>query len=252
MGGNANMDSTTLRNLVNFDLDRYLNPYIPHNRLYILPQPLQHFLGYRKEPQREPPALVQWVLTFIATLGGLCLVAGTFRYAPGIHRDKPPIIIASLGASAILDFNAVRSPLAQPRNAVIGHTLSAIIGVCIAKLFQLNHPFFENYQWVAGAVGCACASLVMSLTNTVHPPGGATAVLASTEANVIALGWTFIPLILLGSVLMTTVACLLNNTLRQYPVYWWTPEIVGRKLQQAEAEPEEENGLKKQTSLVDR
>lgn len=250
------MNRETLFELLNFDIDRYLNPYIPHNRIYILPRPLQHILGYRTEPQKEPPVLVQWILTFIATLGGLCLVAGVTNYAPGITKYNPPVIIASLGASAVLDYNAVRSPLAQPRNAVLGHTLSALAGVCIAKLFQLNPTFFADYEWVAGAVGCACASLVMSATNTVHPPGGATAVLASTNAEIIALGWMFIPLVLLGSVLMTAVACIFNNTLRQYPVYWWTPGDVGRKLRAASASPDIEEGkgaaLKKQISHTDR
>lgn len=252
------MDRETLYELFNFDIDRYLNPYIPHNRLYILPRPLQHFLGYRKDPHIEPPAAVQWLLTFVACLAGLCLVGGTYAFAPGIAKYHPPVIIASLGASAILDYNAVRSPLAQPRNAVLGHTLSAIIGVSIAKLFQHQPAFFADYGWVAGAVGCACASLVMSATNTVHPPGGATATLASTDMEVVQLGWMFVPLVLLGSLLMVTVALLFNNLLRQYPVYWWTPEDVGLKLRStARAGVEEEFGgdegrLRKQVSLTDR
>ncbi|KAK4539803.1 hypothetical protein LTR36_010337 [Oleoguttula mirabilis] len=240
---------------LSFDLDRHLNPYIPHNRLYILPRPLQRLLGYRTEPQEEPPTAIRWILTFVATLGGLCLVAGTFTHAPGIAKYHPPVIVASLGASAILDYNAVRSPLAQPRNAILGHTLSAIVGVCIAKLFQLNPSFFADYGWVAGAVGCACASLVMSITDTVHPPGGATAILASTEAQIIALGWMFIPLVLLGSVLMTTVALLFNNTLRQYPMYWWTPQDVGRKLRDSriseKTDVEEGAKLGKQVSITE-
>ncbi|KAK5125425.1 hypothetical protein LTR85_000534 [Meristemomyces frigidus] len=248
------MGSETLYELLNFDIDRYVNPYIPHNRLYILPRPLQHILGYRQEPQKEPPAAVQWILTFIATLGGLCLVASVYTHAPGIAQYHPPVVVASLGASAILDYNAVRSPLAQPRNAIFGQTISALVGVSIAKLFQLNAPFFAEYEWVAGAVGCACASLLMSITNTVHPPGGATAILASTSAEIIALGWMFIPLVLLGSVLMMTVALIFNNTLRQYPMYWWTPQDVGLKLQAAktgEVDTEEGTTLKKQVSSTD-
>lgn len=219
--------------LMNPNIDQYLNPWIPHNRLYILPQPFQRFLGYRKTPHAEPSVLAQWSITFIATLAGLCLVGGVYAVAPGIKQWQPPAMIASLGAAAVLDYSAVRSPLAQPRNAVVGHTLAALIGVCIAKLFMHSPTFFADYGWVAGAVGCACASLVMSMTNTVHPPGGATAVLASTNAEIIALGWMFVPLILLASLLMLCVALLVNNILRQYPVFWWTPEDVGRKLQRA-------------------
>ena len=241
------MSSETMHDLLNFNIDRYLNPYLPHNHLNILPKPITHFLGYRSKSSTEPPVLVQWALMFVSTVAGICLVAGIYNHAPGIARYNPPEIVASLGASAVLDYNAIRSPLAQPRNVVLGHTFSAIVGVAISKLFQLN-PDFESISWVAGAVGCAAASLVMSMTNTVHPPGGATAVLACTNKQVIALGWIFVPLILLASLLMMTVACLFNNTLRQYPIYWWTPEDVGQKLhrlRKPELSDVEEGGLKK-------
>ena len=219
----------SLYHLLNFDIDRYLNPWIPHNRLGYFPKPLQHFLGLREQPQKEPPTALQWPITFLSTVAGLCLVAGVYNYAPGIAALHPPVIIASLGASAILDYNAVRSPLAQPRNAILGHTFSAICGIAVSKLFQLS-PNYHEITWVSGAVGCALASLVMSITNTVHPPGGATAVLTSTEVQIVAMGWTFIPVVLLGTLLMLAVALIFNNIMRQYPIYWWTPADVGRKL----------------------
>ncbi|KAK0346861.1 hypothetical protein LTR91_009830 [Friedmanniomyces endolithicus] len=224
------MDGSYLHELLNFDLDRYLNPYIARSRVHAFPQPFRHFLGYRSKSHIEPPAVVKWPLTFISTLAGLCLVAGVFNYGSAIAALHPPVLIASFGASAILEYNTIRSPLAQPRNIIVGHALSAVVGVGVSKLFQLNPTFFANYSWVSAAVGCACASVVMSMTNTVHPPGGATAVLASAETTVVHLGWIFVPLIILASALMTTVACLFNNTLRQYPVCWWTPEDVGSKL----------------------
>ncbi|KAK4889387.1 hypothetical protein LTR27_011833 [Elasticomyces elasticus] len=251
------MDKTTLHELLNFNIDHYISPIVPRSRLYLLPQPFRHFLGHRKTPHVEPPTLLQWPLMFIATLAGLTLVAGIYNYAPGIAKLHPPVMIASLGASAILDYNAIRSPLAQPRNVIIGHGLSAIVGVSISKLFQHNPTFFADYAWVSGSVGCACASLVMSLTNTVHPPGGATAVLASTEALAVALGWHFVWMMLLASALMTTVACLFNNIIRQYPVYWWTPEDVGSELRKQRREKQDkstENGEKdveKQVSEAD-
>ncbi|KAK3116152.1 hypothetical protein LTR53_003761 [Teratosphaeriaceae sp. CCFEE 6253] len=250
------MDKSTRSALLDFDFDHYINPYIPHSRLHALPRPLTHFLGYRKDEFTEPPALIRWPLMFVATLAGLCLVAGIFDYS-AIAYLHPPVMIASLGASAILDYNAIRSPLAQPRNVVVGHALSAVVGVAVSKLFQLNPSFFANYSWVAGAVACACASLVMSATNTVHPPGGATAVLACTHAAIVAMGWVFVPVIILACVLMTTVACLFNNILRQYPVYWWTPGAVGSKLRSSRGKENEEqhkpdqNQLEKQVSEPD-
>ena len=210
----------------------------------------------------------------IATVAGLCSVAGVYNYAPAVAKWNPPPIVASLGASAVLDYNTVRSPLAQPRNSIVGtysdgqtapeslrqsngsqmlclpsslpcpfeihanpllrcsvgHAISAVLGVAIANAFQMDPVFFAKYPWLAAAVACAAASVAMSMTNTVHPPGGATAILACTDKQIIALGWMFPPLILLASTIMVAVACLVNNTLRWYPVFWWTPDETGSKL----------------------
>ncbi|KAI6838843.1 HPP family protein [Hortaea werneckii] len=240
--------------VLNPNFDYWVNPWIPHNRLTRLPKPITHFLGVRQQPHVEPPAIVQWALMVLSTVAGLCLVGAVFNLASGLDYLHPPVMIASLGASAVLDYNAIRSPLAQPRNAVIGHTLSAIVEVAISKLFQLApEPFFDNYSWVAGAVACACASLVMSMTGTVHPPGGATAILACTSKDVVPSGWAFAMFVLVGSLLMLGVALLFNNTLRQYPVYWWTPEEVGRQLRRSRKGEsteavEDENRIEKQSS----
>lgn len=88
---------------------------------------------------------------------------------------------------------------------------------------------FEDIRWVAGAVTCAVSSALMTLANTVHPPGGATALLAAVDPTATALGWMFVPLILLGSTMMLGVALLVNNIQRQFPIFWWTPKDVGRR-----------------------
>lgn len=121
-----------------------------------------------------------------------------------------------------MDYNSIRTPLAQPRNAILGQTFSALTGVIIHQLFHLNSNW-EDLQWVAGAVACAVSSAIMATTNTVHPPGGATAVLATTNAEIIAMGWIYVPFVIMSSVIMLTLACIINNIQRAYPVYWWTP-----------------------------
>ena len=233
------MPSKMASELLDFDMDRYLNPWLPRNRVGYLPAPISRFLGYRKDTYKEPPALVQWFSAFVGAFIGILLIGAIFRYAPGVVDKHPPIIVASLGASAILDYSAIRSPVAQPRNSVLGQGFSAIVGVAIAKLFMLNSSFYD-IQWIAGAVACACASLVMCMTNTVHPPGGATAVIATTQANVIAMGWWYVPITILGAVVMLVVALLWNNVLRQFPVFWWTPAAVGSKWSKPEKESEKD------------
>jgi hypothetical protein len=131
------------------------------------------------------------------------------------------------GASAILKYNSIDSPLAQPRNAILGQLFSSLVGVCIAKLFQLS-PSFPDIQFVGGALAVAVASVVMSFTKTVHPPAGATALLAVTSPEVVRMGWFLIPIIVLGAALMCGVACVVNNLQRSWPVYWWTPVDLDR------------------------
>lgn len=62
----------------------------------------------------------------------------------------------------------------------------------------------------------------MLLTGTVHPPGGASAVLAATTPEITAMGWYFVGLVMWGTTLMLIVGLIINNIQRQFPVYWWT------------------------------
>lgn len=133
------------------------------------------------------------------------------------------------GATAILEYHTIDSPLAQPRNALFGQIFSATVGICITKLFQLS-PYFESLRWVAGALSVGVASAVMGLTKTLHPPAGATALLCATEPAITALGWLLIPMIVLATTLLLAVALLLNNIHRQFPVYWWTAADLRRPL----------------------
>lgn len=127
------------------------------------------------------------------------------------------------GAAAVLEFYSIEAPLAQPRNAILGQLISTLVGVAIAKLFQLSDRF-DDVQWVGGALACASATALMALTKTVHPPAGATALLAVVDADLVRLGWFLIPVMMLGCALMLGVALLVNNIERRFPMYWWTPE----------------------------
>ena len=127
------------------------------------------------------------------------------------------LLIGSFGASAVLVYGAVRSPLAQPRNVVGGHLLSAVVGVAS---YQLFHP----WPWLAAAVAVATALAVMHLTRTLHPPGGATALIAVVGGPKIhALGYTYalVPAAL-GAVLLVAVGLVVNNLARErnYPEFW--------------------------------
>jgi hypothetical protein len=98
------------------------------------------------------------------------------------------------------------------------------VGIGITKLFALlPSGRFDDLRWLAGALAVGTSSVVMSVTKTIHPPAGATALLAATSPDITRLGWYLLPLVLLGSTLMLISACVINNIHRQFPMYWWTP-----------------------------
>lgn len=127
------------------------------------------------------------------------------------------MIIGSFGASAVLIYGAITSPLAQPRNLLGGHLLSGFVGVAV---FQ----GFEHTPWLAAALAVSLAIVVMQATHTLHPPGGATALIAVIGSEKIhAMGWLypFIPAFS-GALVMLLVALLVNNLSpnRRYPIHW--------------------------------
>lgn len=102
-------------------------------------------------------------------------------------------------------------------------------------------------------MGCGIASAVMLLTNTVHPPGGASAVLAATEPAITAMGWYFVGLVMWGTTLMTVVGLVINNIQRQFPVYWWTPmDLREAKERDEETLPDGRGGVERRETATTR
>lgn len=69
----------------------------------------------------------------------------------------------------------------------------------------------------------------MALTKTIHPPAGATALLAVVDDQALKLGWFFVPVVLLNCGIMLAVALLINNIQRAFPSYWWTPDDLTKR-----------------------
>jgi len=129
----------------------------------------------------------------------------------------------SQGAAAVLEFYAIESPLAQPRNSILSQIIAAVIGVSFCKLFYLRSDEYW-VRWLAGALACAVTTALMALTKTVHPPAGATALIAVVDDKAVSMGWKFIPLVLLGASIMLALALILNNIFGRFPLYWWSAD----------------------------
>lgn len=148
-----------------------------------------------------------------ATIGiGLCALLSTHLFEP---RDST-LLIGSFGASAVLAYGVIRSPLAQPRNLVGGHVLSALVGVA---MFQMM-----GSGWLPAALAVSISIVLMMLTDTVHPPGGATALIAVIGGPAIHdLGYLYALLPAGASALILLLVAVLVNNLsrdRHYPEYW--------------------------------
>ena len=153
-----------------------------------------------------------WLGSFLGVAAVALLHAGLFE-----PRDLS-LLIGSFGASAVLLYGAVRSPLAQPRNLIGGHVLSAIVGVS-AQLWLGGTP------WLAAALAVSVSIAIMHLTRTLHPPGGATALIAVIGGDSVhQLGYLYVLVpAALGAGVMLVIALLVNNIpkTRKYPEFWF-------------------------------
>lgn len=176
-------------------------------------QYLQKMKGIGQSPPRV--SLFEIVWSWIGAFAGIAAVAIIhYRFLP---ESDLIMIIGSFGASAVLLYGAIRSPLAQPRNLLGGHVFSAVIGVA-------SYQFLQGELWLAGAVAVATAIALMHATKTLHPPGGATALIAVIGSESIHdLGYLYalVPAGT-GAVIMLIVALILNNIPknRRYPEFW--------------------------------
>lgn len=175
------------------------------------------FFSKMKGGKQSPPKVnsVEIIWSWIGAFLGITPIA-LLNYNL-FSGDDFMFIIGSFGASAVLIYGAVKSPLAQPRNLIGGHIVSAIIGVAAYKLF---HP----YPWFASSFAVATAIAVMHATKTLHPPGGATALIAvigSERIHDLGFLYVLIP-VGAGAMIMLLVALTVNNLAksRKYPEYW--------------------------------
>ncbi|WP_444786607.1 HPP family protein [Rheinheimera sp. NSM] len=130
--------------------------------------------------QRLKVALSAFIALFIVTYISLQLAdtAGSI------------VLLASMGASAVLLFGLPNSPLARPWSFVGGHLISATVGLICSHLF--------TDLALMAAVTIGIVLFVMYLFECMHPPGGATAlvpVIASTD-TVLGYGFLLYPVAL--------------------------------------------------------
>ena len=125
------------------------------------------------------------------------------------------LIVASMGASAVLLFAVPHGPLSQPWSLIGGHLVSAAIGVSCAK--------FIPDIFIAAPLAVGLAVSAMYYLHCIHPPGGATALSAVVGSSAVhELGYQFILTpVLINVIAIISVAIAFNYFFkwRRYPVY---------------------------------
>jgi CBS domain-containing membrane protein len=124
-----------------------------------------------------------------------------------------PLLVGSMGASAILLFGLPASPISQPWAFIGGHLVSASIGIICARV--IGNPIIA----VSFAVGLSIAGMFM--LRCLHPPGGAITMITVLGGDQIhQMGFQFLLFpVGINLVLMLALALLVNNYAagRHYP-----------------------------------
>lgn len=152
--------------------------------------------------------------TFLGAFFGISLIGFIQHYE--LPLSDHVFLIGSFGASAVLIYGVTNSPLAQPRNLFGGHLIGAFVGVCVAKLIPS-----PNLIWIASGLAVASCIVLMQISKTLHPPGGATALIAVIgSAKIKALGFLYLFNPVLSSLFVMYIVALIFNNIpedRSYP-----------------------------------
>ena len=116
-------------------------------------------------------------------------------------------LIPPFGASMVLVMAVHESPLAKPKNILLGHILSALSGVIVLYLVGDN--------FLALGIAVALAVFVMIVTDTIHPPAGANPIIVILTGQ--GISFVLFP-VAVGAFILVVFAYLYNKLLkRNYP-----------------------------------
>jgi CBS-domain-containing membrane protein len=122
------------------------------------------------------------------------------------------LLAAPLGASSVLLFGYPASPLAQPRNLVLGNAVGAAVGIALAALLGQGP--------LVGALAVAITILLGQWLRCLHPPAGGLAFLGVALAP---SPWYLLSPVISGSLLLVLLAAGFSRWVRgalPYPHHW--------------------------------
>lgn len=149
----------------------------------------------------------------VPALGGAIAISSVLvvsRWFLGL--DHAALLVASMGASAVLLFAVPEGALSKPWAVFGGHVVSAIVGVTCAATIPNGSG--------AAALAVGLSILLMSVCRCTHPPGGATAlsaVIGGPAVHEMGIQYVFTP-VLLNVCVMLVVAWVFHIPTARYPL----------------------------------
>lgn len=171
-------------------------------------------IAYRETSHNPIDNLWAFVGSFLG-LSSIGLMQNVFHTVGNIDAL---FLIGAFGASSVLLFGMTNSPASQPRKLILGSLISAFIGVSVYKLFAST-----AYIWISPALAVSLSILAMQYTKTLHPPGGAIALIANIGSEEVRqMGYFYVINPVMTGILTLFLSSVLINNLsknRLYP-YW--------------------------------
>ena len=137
----------------------------------------------------------------IITIGVLTVL--TYKTSYGIF------LIASFGSTMVLLYGYPESPFAQPKNIILGHFLTALIGIIFLNFFPL--PIYLNIPLAVGF-----GVMLMILLKVTHPPAGGNPIIVIIGS--VSFDYLLTP-VLIGSIIVVLFGVIINKFLfkKEYP-----------------------------------
>jgi len=173
-----------------------------------------------KAPPRPP--LAQIAGSGISAAACIAALAVPHCFELLEHKDIV-MLVGTFGASACIVCATHSLAVAQPRNVIGGHVISAAVGLGMFELELATDSLVG--MWYTTPLSAGIATAAMLATRTFHPPAAGTALLALVGSPAVhAMGWWFLVTpALTGSIILCGVGVFTNRIWlrRDYPTYWW-------------------------------
>ena len=145
-----------------------------------------------------------------STIAGICsfitiliLTFLTYKTPYGLF------LIASFGSTMVLLYGYPESPFAQPKNVILGHFLTSLIGIIFLNFAPL--PIFINIPLAVGF-----GVMLMILFKVTHPPAGGNPIIVIIGS--VSYDYLLTPVIV-GSIVVVLFGVIINKFLlkKKYP-----------------------------------